>query len=229
MKLIEICYQDADILVCVKPSRVLSTDEPGGLPELLRIQLGDPGADIRTVHRLDRVVSGLMVLACSPQAASELSRQVREGLFQKTYWAVLHGVPDQNADTLEDLGAQIGFDQDVWAGTVESYLACVEQGEDTLFHKRPEMLYPLSEGPFYAVRICCAMDGTLNGIRVNQYMQALDADLKAIDGLFMGGYDAGGFWGNLYYQTEHTNALTQGYSLSSGYIAANKVIELLGA
>lgn len=133
------------------------------------------------------------------------------------------------ADTLEDLGAQIGFDQDVWAGTVESYLACVEQGEDTLFHKRPEMLYPLSEGPFYAVRICCAMDGTLNGIRVNQYMQALDADLKAIDGLFMGGYDAGGFWGNLYYQTEHTNALTQGYSLSSGYIAANKVIELLGA
>ncbi len=133
------------------------------------------------------------------------------------------------ADTLEDLGAQIGFDADVWAETLDSYLACVEQGEDTLFHKRPEMLYPLSEGPFYAVRICCAMDGTLNGIRVNQYMQALDANLKAIDGLFMGGYDAGGFWGNLYYQTEHTNALTQGYSLSSGYIAANKVIELLGA
>ena len=103
MKLIEICYQDADVLVCVKPPRVLSTDEPGGLPELLRAQLGDPGADLRTVHRLDRVVSGLMVLARSPQAASELSRQVREGLFRKTYWAVLHGVPDQNADTLEDL------------------------------------------------------------------------------------------------------------------------------
>lgn len=103
MKLIEICYQDADVLVCVKPPRVLSTDEPGGLPELLRTQLGDPGADLRTVHRLDRVVSGLMVLARSPQAASELSRQVREGLFRKTYWAILHGVPDRNADTLEDL------------------------------------------------------------------------------------------------------------------------------
>lgn len=101
--MIEICYQDADVLVCIKPPRVLSTDEPGGLPELLRTQLGDENADIRTVHRLDRVVSGLMVLARNPRAASELSRQVRDGEFQKAYWAVLHGVPAQSSATLEDL------------------------------------------------------------------------------------------------------------------------------
>lgn len=59
----EILYQDSDILVCIKPARVLSTDEPGGLPELVREALGDPKADVRTVHRLDRVVSGVMVLA----------------------------------------------------------------------------------------------------------------------------------------------------------------------
>ena len=75
MKLI---YEDADIVVCIKPARVLSTDEPGGVPELVREELGDPKADIRTVHRLDRVVSGLMVLARNPKAASELSRQIRE-------------------------------------------------------------------------------------------------------------------------------------------------------
>ena len=100
---IEICWQDADILVCVKPARVLSTDEPGGLPELLRFQLGEPVGDIRTVHRLDRVVSGLMVLARNPAAASELSRQIREGSFQKKYYAVVHGVPTKTNDTLEDL------------------------------------------------------------------------------------------------------------------------------
>ena len=65
-----ILYQDADLLVCVKPARVLSTDEPGGLPELVRQALGDPGADVRTVHRLDRVVSGLMVLARNGESAS---------------------------------------------------------------------------------------------------------------------------------------------------------------
>ena len=32
----EIVYLDPDILVCVKPARVLSTDEPGGVPELVR-------------------------------------------------------------------------------------------------------------------------------------------------------------------------------------------------
>lgn len=99
----EICYEDADILVCIKPARVLSTDEPGGLPELLREHLGDPKADIRTVHRLDRVVSGLMVLARNAKAASELSRQVREGELQKSYLAVLHGVPAKPSDTLLDL------------------------------------------------------------------------------------------------------------------------------
>ena len=99
----EICYLDEHILVCVKPARVLSTDEPGGLPELLRQQLGEPNGDLRTVHRLDRVVSGLMVLARNPAAASELSRQVREGVFRKTYHAVLHGVPPKSSDTLVDL------------------------------------------------------------------------------------------------------------------------------
>jgi len=99
----ELIYVDSDIVVCVKPGRVLSTDEPGGLPELIRRELGDEQADIRTVHRLDRVVSGLMVLARNAKAASELSRQIREGEFEKEYLAVVHGVPEADAGTLRDL------------------------------------------------------------------------------------------------------------------------------
>lgn len=96
-------YQDEHIIVCIKPCRVLSTDEPGGLPELVRQALEDPDAQIRTVHRLDRVVSGLMVLARSKAAASELSRQIREQIFDKEYLAVLHGCPDAPEGTLRDL------------------------------------------------------------------------------------------------------------------------------
>ena len=98
----EIVYLDSDIVVCVKPARVLSTDEPGGLPDLLREALGNPKADIRTVHRLDRVVSGLMVLARNAKAASELSRQIRDGEFEKEYLAVVHGIPEERG-TLRDL------------------------------------------------------------------------------------------------------------------------------
>lgn len=99
----EILYQDADILVCIKPARILSTDEPGGLPDLVREALGDPKADVRTVHRLDRVVSGVMVLARNAKAASELSRQIRDNEFSKEYLAVVHGAPEKKEGTLKDL------------------------------------------------------------------------------------------------------------------------------
>ena len=102
----EILYQNANILVCIKPARVLSTDEPGGLPELVREALGDPKADVRTVHRLDRVVSGVMVLARNARAASELSRQIREDQFRKEYLAVVHGRPESPEGTLRDLLAR---------------------------------------------------------------------------------------------------------------------------
>lgn len=96
-------YLDDDIVVAVKPPRVLSTDEPGGMPGLVREALGDPKADVRTVHRLDRVVSGLMVLARNRESASELSRQIREDLFQKEYLAVVHGLPESQSGEFRDL------------------------------------------------------------------------------------------------------------------------------
>lgn len=99
----DILYQDNSILVCIKPAGVLSTDEPGGVPELVRQALGDPKACVRTVHRLDRVVSGLMVLARTPAAASKLSAQIREHDFGKTYLAVVHGEPDALQGTYRDL------------------------------------------------------------------------------------------------------------------------------
>ena len=99
----EFIYQDSSILVCVKPAGVLSTDEPGGMPELARAALGEPQGRVRTVHRLDRVVSGLMVLARTPEAASQLSRQIREQRFEKEYLAVLHGRPQAPEGALRDL------------------------------------------------------------------------------------------------------------------------------
>lgn len=97
-----VIYSDRRIIVCEKPVGVLSTDEPGGMPELLRSELGDEHACVRTVHRLDRVVGGVMVFARSRYAAAELSRQVREHEFEKEYLAVIRGVPDTESGVLED-------------------------------------------------------------------------------------------------------------------------------
>ena len=100
----KIIHVDPAFVVCIKPPRVLSTDEPGGVPDLCREALRDQ--NIRTVHRLDRVVSGLMVLARTKRAASDLSQQIRDGIFHKEYTAVLHGVPNEPTGTLVDLLAR---------------------------------------------------------------------------------------------------------------------------
>ncbi len=100
----QILHIDPAFVVCIKPPRVLSTDEPGGVPDLCREALGEQ--NIRTVHRLDRVVSGLMVLARTKRAASDLSQQIRDGIFHKEYTAVLHGSPAAPSGTLTDLLAR---------------------------------------------------------------------------------------------------------------------------
>ena len=71
----QILYADARVVVCLKPAGVLSVDEPGGVPELVRqaLGLGKDGC-ARPVHRLDRPVGGVMVLARSRVAASTGAR-----------------------------------------------------------------------------------------------------------------------------------------------------------
>ena len=100
----DILYQDDRIVVAVKPVGVLSTDEPGGMPELLRAQLHTDC--IRTVHRLDAQVAGIMVFARSRMAASLLSQQLRDRRFTKEYLAVLCGAPPQPSAVLTDLLAR---------------------------------------------------------------------------------------------------------------------------
>ena len=97
-----ILYQDKRVVAAIKPVGVLSTDEPGGMPELVRLELGTPQGCVRTVHRLDRVVGGVMVFARSVYAAKELSRQIREHIFVKQYWAVVHGVPPREYGVFRD-------------------------------------------------------------------------------------------------------------------------------
>lgn len=89
MEELTLLYADRRVAVVRKPPGVLSTDEPGGMPELLRRRLGTDC--IRTVHRLDAATGGVMVYARSAAAASLLSRQLREGGFEKEYLAVVRG------------------------------------------------------------------------------------------------------------------------------------------
>ena len=97
-----VLYEDDRVFVCIKPAGVLSTDEPGGMPERIRAYLGEEKAVVKTVHRLDRVVGGVMVFARAARAASDLSAQIRNGSFYKEYRAVIPGVPAEREGSLLD-------------------------------------------------------------------------------------------------------------------------------
>lgn len=99
---IKLLYADDRVVVCIKPAGVLSTDEPGGMPERLRAALGGPEAVVRSVHRLDRVVGGVMVYARTRRAAAELGRQIEDGTLRKEYLAVVHGRPAGETGSLRD-------------------------------------------------------------------------------------------------------------------------------
>ena len=92
----EILYSDRDLVVAVKPVGVSS--EEGGMPDLLRSELG---GEIFPIHRLDLNVGGVMVYARTRQAAAALSKCVQEGSMVKEYQAMVHGTPPERG-TLED-------------------------------------------------------------------------------------------------------------------------------
>ena len=97
---IEILYTDNEIVIAVKPSGVNSTDIPGGMPELLRTELNCQ--EIRTVHRLDQTVSGLMLFSRSRYIARKLSEEIGDHRFHKEYLAVIHGQSESDHGIMED-------------------------------------------------------------------------------------------------------------------------------
>lgn len=95
---IDILYQDDDMVVLNKPSGLLSV--PGKEQKhkdslQLRVQRVFPTATI--VHRLDMATSGLMILALNKPSHKAISLQFEKRQVQKTYFARVYGVPDNNS------------------------------------------------------------------------------------------------------------------------------------
>ena len=87
---VDVLYGDEHILVVSKPAGLLSV--PGRyLKDSVLHRMLYEYPDSRIVHRLDLDTSGLMVLAQSQLGTSDLNRQFRERLVNKTYLARVYG------------------------------------------------------------------------------------------------------------------------------------------
>ena len=100
MKL-EVLYEDAYLIACVKPYGVLSQGDRGNDEDMItrvRHYLYDRNEDeeagepyVAAIHRLDRPVGGVMVFAKTPEMAAKLSDMQQDGEITKYYQAVITG------------------------------------------------------------------------------------------------------------------------------------------
>ena len=139
-------------------------------------------------------------------------------------------------DTLEAVCKEAGLDADAVKATVEQYngycdAAAGLDGDDTSadeeFGKRAKYLHKMDEGPYW---LCETADGfytTCGGIRVNEKTQVLDAEGQVIGGLYAGGSDAGGLYGDSY-DVKFAPGSQAAWAVNSGRLAMKDAKEYLG-
>ncbi|RUL84338.1 RluA family pseudouridine synthase [Tautonia sociabilis] len=106
-------------IVLLEDNHCLALNKPAGMPtqgdesgalslvdwarEDLRIRHAKPGnVFVGLVHRLDRPVSGVVLLGKTSKGASRLSEQFRSGTVEKVYWAIVEGTPGEDQGTWTD-------------------------------------------------------------------------------------------------------------------------------
>ena len=139
---ITIIDENDDFLVVDKPINISIQDEPDviGLISLLKKQCGY--SSLHPVHRLDKVTSGLLLVAKHSSANKELSRLFSQKLVSKDYLAI----------TRTRTGGKAKKKQ----GNVSGDMVCVRNGSWKLLrtHHNPAKTYFCSESIGERYRLC---------------------------------------------------------------------------
>lgn len=110
IKNVPILYEDDAIIVCEKPIGMPTQNDHSRDMDvetslkhyLYEKQDGDEEPYLAVVHRLDRPVGGLMVLAKTKEAAAHLSDQIQKHTFDKYYQAIVCGRLPVECGAMED-------------------------------------------------------------------------------------------------------------------------------
>ena len=111
MNKLNILYEDNHIIVVIKPVNILSQSDCTNdidmlsiIKDYLKEKYHKPGnVYLGLVHRLDRVVGGVMVFAKTSKAAGRLSNLIREKKFTKSYLAICHGKVEEKGKYVDYL------------------------------------------------------------------------------------------------------------------------------
>src|SRR5262245_46200027 len=106
----KILYEDNHCLAVAKPAGSLSTHYAGKeetIDRVVKTYLKEKykkpsNVFLGIVHRLDRVVSGVLLFARTSKAAARLAEQFRLGTVEKIYWAIVEDRMNKSSGELRD-------------------------------------------------------------------------------------------------------------------------------
>ena len=94
---LRILYEDDELLAVDKPTNMPTHPSKGNnLPTLANAVMGMYGGNFvfRSVNRLDRDTSGIVIIAKNQMSAGKLSELMKAGKFRKEYECIVDGVPN---------------------------------------------------------------------------------------------------------------------------------------
>ena len=101
-------YEDNHLIIVNKKcGEIVHSDMTGDITleemakDYLKQKYNKPGeVFLGVVHRLDRPVSGIVILARTSKALSRMNQMFKEKLIEKTYWAIVKNLPPVETGTL---------------------------------------------------------------------------------------------------------------------------------
>ncbi|MDX1627757.1 MAG: RluA family pseudouridine synthase [Fulvivirga sp.] len=106
---IKVLYEDNHLLIVNKPAgQLVQADKTGDqtladeAKAYIKEKYNKPGdVFLGVIHRIDRPVSGVVVLARTSKALERMNKLFKDRKVTKTYWAISDAKPPQVSDTLE--------------------------------------------------------------------------------------------------------------------------------
>ena len=180
-----------------------------------------PGEEIAAFLICDHQTLRKYGLGCVPPFPMPIGHHLSTGYLMR-------------GDTLAALAAEAGIDAGGLEATVRQFNPSAADGQDPAFgkgsraynrfqgdalHGPNPCIAPIERGPFYAIKMVVGDLGTYAGIKTDENARALDANDRAIEGLYAAGNDMASIMGGNYPGA----GITLGPALTFGYIAGKHI------
>lgn len=133
------------------------------------------------------VPAGTYVFAGAPMTglSEELETLMESGIVVK-------------GDTVQEVAGALDLDGEALQAMLDHYNELCAAGKDSDMFKDPSYMIPMEEGPYYLLDCVVTYLTTVGGLKVSPLAEVLNEEGDPIRGLYAGGCDAGGLYGDTY-------------------------------